>query len=302
MEKYRQTEHSDTVRLCDNVTHPGDKLAIRPFIQDDINTHDHNCFELAYVTGGRAEQTLNGVTGTVRKGDYFIIDYGSRHSYQNSKSLTLINCLFLPEIIDDTLAGCRAFEEVLQVCLIRYHRQYFGRTPVNRIFQDTDGRILNLLLGMQQEYEEKSTGYREIFRCRLMEIMILTMRKVMQTNSGNFAEAKAKSTVTLDALRFLDANYRHRAALGQFCQQYHYSLQYVSRRFKQETGLTALEYLQRVRIEKCCEQLAGSDLRIQEIAHQAGYEDMKFFHTVFRRLLHMSPREYRRMAQSARES
>lgn len=285
----------NTVSLKDIVTEVNDKLAVRPFAQDDIMAHDHDCFELAYVTGGCAGQTLNGVTETVQKGDYFIIDYGSCHSYQNCRSFTLINCLFLPEIIDDTLSGCRSFDELLRVCLIRYHKQYLGRTPVNRIFHDEDGKILNLLIGMQEEYEEKNTGYKEIFRCRLMEIVILTMRKVMQEHSTSL-EQEVQSTVILEAIRFLEANYTQKAVLGRFCQEYHYSMQYISRRFKQETGLTALEYLHKVRIEKCCEQLAGSDLRIQEIAHRTGYEDMKFFHEIFRRLVHMSPGEYRRMA------
>lgn len=301
MEEQRQKTGDFTVRLKHIATDPGDKLAVKLFVQgDDSNSHDHDCFELAYVTGGSAGQTLNGVTERVQKGDYFIIDYGSRHSYQNSQNFTLINCLFLPEVIDDTLSGCRAFEEVLRVWLIRYHKQYFGKTPVNRIFHDEDGRILSLLVGMQEEYERKSTGYREIFRCRLMEIVILTMRKVVQDNTADGREEQDRSSVILEAVRFLESNYTDKAVLGNFCKQYHYSLQYISRRFKQETGLTALEYLQKIRIEKCCELLVGSDLRIQEIAQQTGYEDMKFFHTVFRRLLHMSPREYRRMTRASR--
>lgn len=287
-------EKKNTIRLKDNVTDVNDKLAVKPFAQDDITIHDHDCFEMAYVTGGSAGQTLNNITETVRKGDYFIIDYGSSHSYQNCQRLTLINCLFLPEIIDDTLSGCRSFDELLRVCLIRYHKQYLGKTPVNRIFHDEDGRVLQLLKGMQEEYEEKNIGYKEIFRSRLMEIVILTMRKVMKEHSASL-EQEVQSTVILEAIRYLNANYTQKAVLGSFCQESHYSMQYISRLFKQETGLTALEYLHKVRIEKCCELLQGSDLRIQEIAHRAGYEDMKFFHEIFRRLVHMSPREYRRM-------
>ena len=56
---------------------------------------------------------------------------------------------------------------------------------------------------------------------------------------------------------------------------------YVSRKFKQETGLIALEYLQRIRAEKSCELLAGSDMLILEIIHEVGYTDSKFFHKVF---------------------
>ena len=76
-----------------------EKLVIRPFEQEDVTAHGHDCFELVYVTGGTAVQNINGVKESVRAGDYYIIDRGSMHAYQNSKQFTLINCLFLPEII-----------------------------------------------------------------------------------------------------------------------------------------------------------------------------------------------------------
>ncbi|MBO4976591.1 MAG: helix-turn-helix domain-containing protein [Lachnospiraceae bacterium] len=293
------SQKTRTVALSKNAAEPDDKLMVKPFIQADITAHDHDCFELAYVTGGTAVQTLNGVSEIVYKGDYFIIDYGSEHSYQNTRNFTLINCLFLSEIIDDTMAGCRSFDELLRVCLIRYRRQYLGKTPVNRIFHDEDGRILNLLQGMQEEYLAKNTGYREIFRGRLLEILILTMRKVVEEHdSGN--DQSNRSDMVQEAIKYLEIHYSDKAVLGSFCSKHHYSQQYVSRRFKQETGLTALEYLQKIRIEKCCELLAGSELSVQEIAHSVGYEDAKFFQQVFRRMLRMSPREYRRMALSGR--
>ena len=270
-----------------------EKLVVMPFAQEDMEKHNHHFFELAYITGGSAVHTLNDVRGAVKRGDYFIVDYGSPHSYTECRELTLINCLFLPEIIDDTLEGCRSFDALMRVCLIRYYKQYFGLTPVNRIFHDEDGRILELLTGIQREYTEKRVGYTEIFRCRLLELLILTMRSIVRED-----RTTGKSTVILEAIRFLDGNYAERAVLGRFCEEHHYSLQYISRKFRQETGVTAREYLQKLRIEKSCSLLAGSDLTIQEIAQAVGYEDEKFYRTLFHRLLNMSPREYRTMSQN----
>lgn len=279
-----------TMELNEVGIRDSDKLVVLPYEQGDVGIHDHHFFELVYITGGSAVHTLNDIRGRVRAGDYFIVDYGSVHSYTECRDFTLINCLFLPEIIDDTLAGCHSFDTLMRVCLIRYYKQYFGLTPVNRIFHDADGRILELLGGIQREYAQKRVGYVEIFRCRLMELLILTMRSIVHED-----RQAVKSTAVLEAIRFLDANYYDRAVLSRFCREYHYSLQYISRRFRQETGMTAREYLQKVRIEKSCELLAGSDMRIQEIAQSVGYEDVKFYGSVFRRLLNMSPREYRGM-------
>ena len=87
-----------------------DQVYIMPFQQSDIELHDHNFLELAYVTGGNAIQNLAGKKERVKEGDYFIIDYGAVHSYQECKNFTLINCLFLPEAIDDVLEGCHSLK------------------------------------------------------------------------------------------------------------------------------------------------------------------------------------------------
>ncbi len=272
-----------------------DKVAVLPFWQVDIGNHQHHFFELAYVTGGCALHTLNGSTTVIREGDYFIMDYDSVHSYAQTANFTLINCMFLPEVIDYTLRGCRTFDELMRVCLMRYYKQYSGQNAVNRIFRDEDGRILQLLTGAQAEYLNKNVGYTEIFRGRLMEILILTMRRVL---CGEVAkdQIQPQSTIVLEAVQYLDTHYQGKALLGDFCQKYHYSLQYVSRKFKQETGFTASEYLQKKRLEKSCELLICSDMSIQEIAHQIGYEDTRFFNQIFQKKMKMSPREYRKMS------
>jgi AraC-like DNA-binding protein/mannose-6-phosphate isomerase-like protein (cupin superfamily) len=283
-----------TLELRELEENSTDKLVIKPYQQEDIGGHNHHFFELVYITGGSVIHTLNDVSNTLSAGDYFIVDYGSVHSYTASKNLTLINCLFMPEIIDDTLKGCSSFEVLMHGCLLRYYKLYLGRTPANRVFHDEDGRVLLLLNGIMKEYQEKQVGYTEIFRCRLLEILIITMRNIIGDNTSI-----TNNPVILDAIGYINSSYRGRRVLDGFCRQYHFTPQYISRIFKQETGVTVREYLQKVRMEKCCELLAGSDMPISEIAQAAGYSDIKFFNELFKRMLKMSPREYRKMSSHA---
>lgn len=288
-------QQSNTMLLEEFAANAADKILVRLFEQEDVYTHDHNCFELAYVVEGSAVQTLNGEKQTVRQGTYFIIDYGSKHNYRECRNFKLINCLFKPEMVDAALVNCRSFDELMRVCMIRYYKQYFGLTPVNRIFQDEDGKVLNLLRGMQEEYENQNIGYEEIFKGRLLEILILSVRKVVKQCAVVSGERLAKSEVVQEVVRYLETNYMDKAVLSNFCEKYHYSLQYVSRRFKQETGMTALAYLQKIRIEKSCALLAGGS-SVQESAYLVGYEDIKFFRRVFRKTVGMTPVEYRKTA------
>lgn len=267
-----------------------ERLVMMPYRQTDMESHTHDFFELVYVVKGTAVHTLNSAEGMLTEGDYFIVDYGSVHSYSRSSDFTLINCIFLPEVIDETLTGCRSLDELLHGCLIRYYTSIPGETSVDRIFHDENGRIKQLIMGMLEEYEEKEEGYAEVFRCRLIELLILTLRKGIHEKQKH-----PKHRAVLDVIQYVDRNYQDYVNLGAFCRQYHYSLSYISRIFRQETGLSFREYLQKVRIEKSCRLLAGSDMRIGEIAQAVGYEDKKFFNSVFKRIVKMTPREYRNL-------
>lgn len=274
-----------------------EKLAVMTIEQEDIGMHAHDYFELTYIMSGTAKHTLNGVEGELKAGDYFFVDYGSQHCYENCKNVTLINCMFAPELIDSSMAGCRSFEEVLRFCLIRYYKRYFGQGLSDHIMHDEDGRVLKLLEGIITEYESKEMGYMQVFRCQLIEIMILTLRKITK-EEGSSKKAEVKSTAILQMIQYMEANYRDRAVLTHFCEEHYFSPQYISSRFKKENGITVLAYLQKIRIQRSCELLSGSDITVREVAYEVGYEDVQFFSQIFRKSLHMTPGDYRKISQS----
>ena len=261
----------------------------------NVEPHSHHFFEFVYILQGTAEHTLNGVTETIRAGDYFFVDYGTIHSYE-TKDLLLVNCPFLPEMVDEVLSGCQSFEELIRICLIRYHKRYFESIPANRSFQDDSGQVRQLVDTMCLEFQEQQVGYTEILKCHLKELMVHTMRKVIKSNHSH-KKRTTQNTAVLNTIKYIEQNYRNKAVLTEFCATFHYSPQYISRLFKQHTGITPHEYLHKVRIEKSCELLVGSDMQIQEIAQLVGYEDAKFFSTIFRRMLKISPKEYRNCVQ-----
>ena len=274
-----------------------DKLAIFEWEQRDVWSHQHDCFELAYITEGTAIQTLDGDTIPLKKGAYFIIDHGSIHNYTQCENMKLINCLFLADIIDASLVNCISFDELMRVCMIRFYKQYTGFLPVNHVFYDDDGKILRILMDIMEESGNRSMGYREIYRGKRMEILILTMRKVVQEQDEVPIAQLTDNAIIREAIRYFEANYQKKALLSTFCEKNHYNAQYISRRFKQETGLTASEYLHKIRIKRSCNLLVGSNLTIREISLQAVYEDVKFFNKIFKQTIGITPGEYRKTSR-----
>ncbi|HIC82708.1 MAG TPA: helix-turn-helix domain-containing protein [Kiloniellaceae bacterium] len=66
------------------------------------------------------------------------------------------------------------------------------------------------------------------------------------------------------------------------------------RRFAKATGMTPLDYVHTLRLEEAKQILETTDLAIEAVAQEIGYEDASFFRRLFRRKVGMSPADYRR--------
>jgi len=66
------------------------------------------------------------------------------------------------------------------------------------------------------------------------------------------------------------------------------------RRFTAATGLTPIAYVQRLRVEDAKRRLERTDVPVDDISWQVGYEDPAFFRRLFRRVTGMAPAAYRK--------
>lgn len=94
----------------------------------------------------------------------------------------------------------------------------------------------------------------------------------------------------------IGAHYSERITLEDTARMVYLSPAYLSRIFKQETGVTFNDYLNRVRVSKAKELLLNRQLRLTDIALLVGYEDQSYFTKVFKRITGKLPRAYREKA------
>lgn len=244
--------------------------------------HAHEFLELGYVMRGRAVHMFNGTEEQIiSEGDYFIIDYRMIHSYRSlDGELAVINCLFLPRLIDKSLAYCESFETLLRHYLIQIGDRVSGMA--GRIFRDKDGRVLAVLKQMLEEYGENDVGMYEILRLKMIEILILTARMMNKAQvSDVVAEIKE------------EAQKNYNLTLSQIAENRNYSLPYISKLFKERTGLTFSAYLQKLRMDEACRLLANTDEKIWSISNTVGYTDTDFFRKVFNKHMGVTPGEFR---------
>lgn len=107
-------------------------------------------------------------------------------------------------------------------------------------------------------------------------------------------EAVSRDALVRAALQEITQNYRE-ASLSNVARAYGVSLAYVSECVRAQTGKTYKELLQRHRMETAARLLRRSDLNIQQIIAQVGYENTSYFYRLFHERYGLSPREYRQV-------
>jgi transcriptional regulator GlxA family with amidase domain len=102
-----------------------------------------------------------------------------------------------------------------------------------------------------------------------------------------------KDTAISTAQEFIEQNIHARITVGQIADMLALGRRNLERRFKQATGNTVMEYIQRVKIEMVKKSLETSRLGVSEAMYKVGYSDPKAFRTIFKKVTGLSPLQFR---------
>ncbi|MDQ6421791.1 AraC family transcriptional regulator [Paenibacillus sp. LHD-117] len=95
------------------------------------------------------------------------------------------------------------------------------------------------------------------------------------------------------AIRMLSYQYGQQISIGAIAQKLGYHRAHLTKLFKESTGLSPMQYLNKIRMKKAEKLLAG-DLTIAQVAASVGFNDPLFFTKQFRKWSGLSPTEYRK--------
>ncbi|MFT0802634.1 response regulator [Bacillus swezeyi] len=105
------------------------------------------------------------------------------------------------------------------------------------------------------------------------------------------------SPVVARAKEYMQQHFDEREiSLKQTADALHVSSVYLSRMMKRELGMTFVQLLTEMRMQKAVHLLQTTSLPIHDIAEQTGYDTQHYFSTVFKKAMGASPNQYRRMS------
>lgn len=95
------------------------------------------------------------------------------------------------------------------------------------------------------------------------------------------------------AQEYIKEHYAEDLSLADVAERVGISAGYLSTMFTQNLGCGFIDYLNQMRIERACCYLEQNYLKNYEISYKVGFRDEKYFAKVFKKIMNISPKEYR---------
>lgn len=144
-------------------------------------------------------------------------------------------------------------------------------------------------LDMCQHYQEKGAAIHDF--SAYCSWLSGTVAEFMDSLFG-YGDSK-HANIIHRCIQYIGVNYAERLTLEDMAVNVYMSPAYLSRVFRQETGVTFNQYLNRVRITKAKGLLRDHSMKMGEISQAVGYEDQSYFTRVFKKITGTSPGQYR---------
>lgn len=116
---------------------------------------------------------------------------------------------------------------------------------------------------------------------------------VADKENNKNTEIEDSTPLVREAKEYIKEHYTGNLTVKDVSEKIGISSGYLSTIFNQETGQSFVDYLNRTRIEHACVYLEQNYLKVYEIAYKVGFQDEKYFTKVFKKIMQLTPREYR---------
>lgn len=148
--------------------------------------------------------------------------------------------------------------------------------------------FLNLMVYLIEKYYNRQTA---IYCSKVFQI---EMDRHTQSEFAIFrGQKKHSDEIILKAQIFIEKNLEEKISIEELSNKFNVSRRNFDRRFVKATGNTPIEYAQRVKIEAAKKSFETNRKTINEVMYEVGYNDVKAFREVFKKITGLSPLEYK---------
>ncbi len=132
----------------------------------------------------------------------------------------------------------------------------------------------------------------------LINSLILRLNNVANSQLAMARETPLSASVSL-AKHYIDNHFSKNINLEQLEERAHVSRFHLAHQFKEELGLSPINYLNQVRLTQAQELLLTTNYTVLQITEMVGFNSVSYFSNKFHEAVGMTPRAYRNLHVSS---
>lgn len=264
------------------------------WVHRTLQLHAVNVVLMSFILRGRGRHVIDDESFDESGSSVAVTHYGQRHDIvTDDEGMDIVNVYLdlrgqplpvLPSPLDGVLGQFLPLDPRFT------HRQ----NRIVRLAFDDPQPVTAPLFSMLRELKDRRAGYETMVRLELKAFLILCCRRILDVGL-----APASPPGPLEELRLhLDRNFADRHTLDALAQRAGMRPTSLCRAFKRHTGKRVFDYLIERRVQAAMLRLRSSDDKILAVAMDCGFHDLAHFNRVFKRMLGITPSQYRRGART----
>lgn len=130
---------------------------------------------------------------------------------------------------------------------------------------------------------------------REMEMMNLNLQHLISSFIYNKDTKPPADNNVANSIAYMKTQLSKAVTIQSLAKQQDVSVSHYSSLFKAKTGSSPIQYFNQLKVQKSCQYLYFTDRSVKEISNELGFEDPYYFSRLFKKLIGVSPINYRLM-------
>lgn len=265
-------ETEDTVHPV-SIASCGVYRLMRQPVMHTLRTEGRRDYQLLYISAGRAFFCLDGTTTEIPAGYMVLYRPGESQEYYYHAEDS-------PEVYWVHFSGYEVPEILDKIGFSDTHVLFCG---ISSHYPELFRRII-------LELQLKRPCFEELLCFYLRHIFTEIHRSQLEFTTDKYRNLDSMET----AVHFFNEFFMQDISIENYAANQHMSVSWFIRCFKQYMGMTPMQYITSIRINKAKELLKNTNYSIQEVSSLSGYDNPLYFSRIFRKQTGSSPSGYRR--------
>jgi len=232
--------------------------------------HWHEHIELHYIVSGVLEGTLDQRPYTSHAGDLTIFNGNVLHSgFCSSEVITFVMIFNMEDLAGECADKNIVFQEQIS----------------------QDAFIKALMTDIYEEYQRKEMGYLLMCKGKILQLITYLTRnyaKAILTEKESLKHLKKLERLNT-VRQYIEQHYTEAITNRTLAERIHLSEDRFNHLFKECMGVSPLQYMNEVRLDKAMHLLKSGRCSVTEVAAMVGFEDYNYFGRIFRRKFGITP-------------